>query len=108
MNETPDWFATGRTVLTMKDREKGNDVINCRPTARLSFMWKVITRVFSDNQYYHLQSQKLSPEEQKGCQRKLRGTKDQLLIDKTILKGRLTGLKMVWTDYKRAYDMVPP
>ena len=28
MNEMPDWFITGRTVLTMKDREKGNDATN--------------------------------------------------------------------------------
>ena len=50
------------------------------------------------------------PEEQKGCQRNSRGTKDQLLIDKTILrdcKRRHTNLAMVWIDYQKAYDMAP-
>ena len=42
-------------------------------------------------------------------QEKSRGTKDQLLIDKTILrdcKKRHTNLGMAWIDYKKAY-MVP-
>ena len=53
---------------------------------------------------------KLIPEEQKGCRRKSRGTKDQLLIDKTILKDcrkRRTNLAMAWIDYRKAYDYVP-
>ena len=54
--------------------------------------------------------QNLLPEEQKGCRRKSRGKKDQLLIDKTILKDcrkRRTNLAMAWIDYRKAYDFVP-
>ena len=43
-------------------------------------------------------------------QEKSRGTKDQLLINKTILRDcrkRHTNLGMIWIDYKKAYDMVP-
>ena len=50
------------------------------------------------------------PEEQKGCRRGSRGTKDQLLIDKTVLKDcreRHTNLSMAWIDYRKAYDLVP-
>ena len=50
------------------------------------------------------------PEEQKGCRRQSRGAKDQLLIDKTVLKDckkRHTNLCMAWIDYKQAYDLVP-
>ena len=50
------------------------------------------------------------PDEQKGGRRKSRGTKDQLLIDKMIIrncKRRLTGLGKAWVDYNKAYDMVP-
>ena len=50
------------------------------------------------------------PEEQKGCKRGSRGTKHQLLIDKTVLKDckkRHTNLSMAWIDYKKAYDFVP-
>ena len=49
-------------------------------------------------------------DEQKGCRKGSRGTKDQLLVDKAILKNcrrRLTNLSMAWIDYKKAYDMVP-
>ena len=50
---------------------------------------------------YHEQ-EKLLPEEQKGCRRGSRGTKDQLLINKTVLKDwkkRDTNLFMAWIDY---------
>ena len=49
-------------------------------------------------------------DEQKGCRRKTRGTKDQLLIEKMVLKkcrSRHTNLNMAWIAYKTAYDMVP-
>ena len=50
------------------------------------------------------------PAEQKGCKKKSRGTKDQLLIDTTMLrdcrKGH-TNLGIAWIDYKKADDMVP-
>ena len=34
----------------------------------------------------YLEQEKLLPEEQKGCRQGSRGTKDQLLIGKTVLK----------------------
>ena len=58
--------------------------------------------------YKHLEG--ILPEEQRGCRRRGRGTKDQLLIDKAILKDckrRDTNLAMLWIDYRKAYDMVP-
>ena len=60
--------------------------------------------------YHHLERNGLFKDEQKGCRKGSRGTKDQLLIDKAILKNcrrRLTNLSMAWIDYKKAYDMVP-
>lgn len=39
------------------------------------------------------------------------GTKDQLLVDKLIIKNykrRKTGLGMAWIDYKKAFYLVPP
>ena len=58
----------------------------------------------------HLERENVLPSEQKGCCNGSRGTKDQLLIDKTVLrdcKKRHTNLDMAWEDYKKAYDMVP-
>ena len=81
----------------MKDREKGNAVTNFRPKTCLPIMWKMFTGSLSDKLYYHLESEGLLPEEQKGGQNKSKGTKDQLLFDKVILrnyKRRITGLGM--------------
>ena len=52
----------------------------------------------------------LLSEEQKGCRRTSRGTKDQLLIDKAVIKNskrRRTNLNMAWIGFRKAYDMVP-
>ena len=63
------------------------------------------------NRFLHyLERNVLFKDEQKGCRKGSRGTKDQLLIDKAILKNcrrRLTNLSMAWIDYNKAYDMVP-
>ena len=42
--------------------------------------------VIAEEMYNYLEREKFLPEEQKGCKRWSRGTKDQLLIDKTVLK----------------------
>ena len=73
-------------------------------------MWKLLTGIISENMYCFMENENLLPEEQKGCRRKSRGTKDQLLIDKTILKDcskRRTNLTMSWIDYRKTYDFVP-
>ena len=67
-----------------------------------------MTGVIAEVMYKHLEG--ILPEEQKGSRRRSRGTKDQLLIDKAILKDckrRHTNLAMAWIDYRKAYDMVP-
>ena len=73
-------------------------------------MWKLFTSIISEEIYQHLDTNGLLPEEQKGCKKRSRGTKDQLLIDKTIIRNcrkRQIGLAMGWIDYKKAFDMVP-
>jgi len=57
---------------------------------------------------WHLHRNGLLPDGQKGCRRNTRGTKDQLLIDKMVLKNsrRHTSPNMAWIDYKKVYDMV--
>ena len=108
--ETPEWMTKGRTALIIKDKAKGNDVANYRPITCLPLMWKLLTAIISNEMYEYLEENELLPEEQKGCRRNSRGTKDQLLIDKMIMKNckrRHTGLGMAWIDYKKAYDMIP-
>ena len=76
----------------------------------LPIMWKLITGTLADEIYNHLEKEQLLPMEQKGCRRKPRGTKDQLLKDRMIIrngKRRRTGLGIAWMGYKKTYNMVP-
>ena len=96
--KVPGWMTTGRTILLVKDVEKGNEVDNYRPITCLPLIWKLLTGVISDAIYDHLERSKLLPEEQKGCRKNCRGSKDHLLIDKAVLKNckrRTVGLSMV-------------
>ena len=108
--EVPGWMVEGRTVLIQKDPAKGRSASNYRPIACLPIMWKLLTGIFADKIYDHLHTNSLLPEEQKGCRKQSRGTKDQLLIDREVLKEarrKQRCLSMAWIDYKKAYDMVP-
>ena len=77
IGETPSWMTRGRSCLILKDMKKGSDVTNFRPITYLPLMWKVLTGIVSESLYYHLESEKLLPEEQKGCRKNSRGTKRQ-------------------------------
>ena len=100
----------GRTVLIQKDSAKGTVASNYRPIACLPLMWKLLTGIFADKIYDHLLINKVLPDEQKGCRKRSRGTKDQLLIDKVVLREarrKKRCLSVAWIDYRKAYDMVP-
>ena len=73
-------------MLIQKDPTKGNAVGNYRPTACLKLLWKLLTSIITDNLYEHLENQDLLPEGQKEFSRRSRSTKDQLLIDKAVIK----------------------
>ena len=65
--------------------------------------------VLAEKVYAHLSEKNVLTDEQKGCRKDSQGTKDQLLIDKQILKHckkHQRSLAMGWIDYKKAYDMV--
>ena len=67
-----------------------------------------MTGTITESIYNFLDVNDKLPVEQKGCEKKRRGTKDQLLIDKTVLRDcrkRHTNLGMAWIDYKKVYDM---
>ena len=100
----PDWMTFGKTVLCQKDLAKGSAVDNYRPISCLPLMWKLMTGMLAEKMYSHLERENVLPSEQKGCRKGSRGTKDQLLIDKTVLrdcKKRHTNLAMAWIHYKK-------
>ena len=82
--ELPKWLTFGRTNLCLKHRNSGNAVDNFRPVPCFPLMWKFMTGVIGEIMYKHLEG--ILSKEQKGCRRRSRGTKDQSLIDKSILK----------------------
>ena len=95
--EIPSWMTYERTVLCQKDPVKGNSVENFRSITCLLLMWKLLKGIISEDMYCFMEDENLLPEEQMSCRRKSRGTKDQLLIDKIILKDckkRRTNLAM--------------
>ena len=88
-------MVTGKTLLCVKELEKGNAVANLRPIRCLPLLWKLLTGILAEELYEHLEQANILPWEQKGCRKGSRGTKDQLLIDKMIVKNckkRLTSL----------------
>ena len=86
VGEVPRWLTLGRTVLIMKNKEVGPDVVtNYRPITYLSNLWKLATSLMSAAIVCHLNSNQVWPWEQKGCKRGSRGTKDHLLVDKLVM-----------------------
>ena len=109
-NNVPSWMVTGKTILCVKELEKGNAVANFRPITRLPLLWKLLMGILAEKLYEHLEQANILPWEQKGCRKGSQGTKDQLIIDKMIVKNckkRLTSLAVAWMNYRKAYDMVP-
>ena len=67
--KVPLWMVKGRTVLIQKDPAKGTIASNYRPIACLPIMWKLLTSMFAEKMYDHLDRQNLLPDEQKGCRK---------------------------------------
>ena len=63
-----------------------NTADNYGPIICLPLTWKLSTGVIAEEKYNYFARGKLLPGEQQRCKRGSRGTKDQLLIDKTVLK----------------------
>ena len=96
-------------MLSQKDLRMGNFVYDCRPITYLLLLWKIFTGIIADDLYHHLSTDKLLPEMHRRC-RMSRGTRDQLLIDKIILKDckrRYTDLAIAWIEYRMDVDCVP-
>ena len=107
--QSPEWLTMGNTNLLPKSNE--TQLPNkYRPICCLPTTYKWLTGIIADAIYEHLENGNYLEKEQKGCIRKKLGTKDQLLINKTILedcKRRQRNLSMAWIDYKKAFDSVP-
>ena len=105
----PSCLLKSRTVLIQKDPAKGNAVRNYQLKASLNLLWKFKTDIIDDKIYQHLQNENLLLEGQKGCRHASKGTKNQLLIYKAVIrnfKRRKTNLNMAWVDFRNVYAIV--
>ena len=59
---------------------------NYRPITCLPTTFKLMTAIIAESMLSHLENNGLIPDEQKSNCKKSRGSKDQLLIDKMILR----------------------
>lgn len=82
MYESSNWLTTVRTVLIMKDKEKGNNDTNFRPITCLFLMWKIFSRKRSERLYAHLEKREWCQMNKKGAEEKLGRAVDQILIEK--------------------------
>ena len=80
--DIPKRKTLGNTVLCQKNPSKGDVVDNYRPKLYLPLMWKLMTGTIAESIYNFLDVNDKLPVEQRGCKKKSRGTKDQLLTDK--------------------------
>ena len=106
----PNWMVERRTVLIQKDGRKRNANGNYRLITFLNLIWKLLSGIINEKVYDHLNQQNLLPEEQKGCRRKAIGAKQQLLIEKGVVRNsrrRKANLNVAWISFWKAYDMVP-
>ena len=81
-----DWMTAGKMTLLIKNGEKGTIPNNYRPITCLPTIFKLMTAIIAESMLNHLENNGIIPDEQRGNRRKSRGTKDQLLIDKMILR----------------------
>ena len=82
----PDWMTFRKTLLCQKDTAKGSAFDNYRPISCLPLMWKPMTGMLAENMYNHLERENILPSQEKRCRKGSCGTKDQLLIDKMVLR----------------------
>lgn len=76
----------GLTVLYIKNHEKSNSAENYQPIMCLSLMWKLLTVMITDKMHNYAKKEQLIFDGQKGCRIGSRGTTEQLLTGKNVLK----------------------
>lgn len=105
----PKFLTEGKTYIKPKNSETQNPA-NYRPITCLQTIYKIITSIITEKIDNHLTMNNVLTEEQKGCSRRSRGCKEQLVIDSVVMKQaerQQRNLHACYIDYKKAYDYVP-
>lgn len=105
----PEYLTQGITYLKPKS-ENTADPKNYRPITCLNTLYKLITSIITSLIDVFLTKNNIITEEQKGCTKRSRGSKEQLIIDMVTTKQAKINKKniaMAWIDYQKAYDSIP-
>ena len=107
--QTPLWLVTGKSTLLPKNNQTML-AKNYRPITCLSTTFKTLTGIIATRIESHLCENNILSQEQQGGRRGSYGTKQQLLINKTVLEHAIKfrrNISVTYYDYAKAYDSVP-
>lgn len=105
----PPFLTQGVTYLKPKDADTANPS-KYRPITCLSTTYKILTAIITTKINTHLENNNIMAEEQKGCCKRSRGCKEQLVIDAEIhtqAKLKRKSLHYAYIDYQKAFDSIP-
>ncbi|XP_044766184.1 uncharacterized protein LOC123322306 [Coccinella septempunctata] len=105
----PTYLTQGITYMIPKkgDLKKPE---NYRPITSLPSLYKIMTSTVSHQIDTHLKRNNIMTWEQNGCKNNGKGSKELLIVDRTITrqaKTRKKNISMAWINYQKAYDSVP-
>ena len=104
-----NWLSTAHTVLLPKAKDT-HIAKNYRPIACLNVMYKLYTSCINKFLVDHVHKNNIITQEQAAGKKRVWGTVEQLLINKSIMKEARTmrkNLVSVWLDYRKVFDSVP-
>lgn len=108
-DQFPVFLTEGITYIKPKNQDTTNPA-NYRPITCLSTLYKIISAIICNKIDEHTTEHNILSEEQKGCRKKSMGCKEQLTIDRVIMKQAETkqrNLATCYIDYRKAFDSIP-
>ena len=103
----PDWLSRVKTVLLSKN-EPSQEAKSYRPKSCLNIMSKLYRSWFNSFLCNHCETDNIITPEQAGGTKKVWGTTEHLLLNKSVLKEvrNKRNLYTIWLDYRKAFDSV--
>ena len=105
----PDWLAQAKTVLLPKN-EQSQEAKNYRPIACLKVMYKLYMSCLNSFLCNHCERNNIITPQQASGKKKVWGTTEQLLLNKSVLKkvrNKKSNRYTVWLYYHKAFNSVP-